>query len=333
MFINTAHEHGIAVVFDYVPNHLSSHSIVQQFDGSSADSGLAAAVSPHATDGEGTLGIYIYPGALAHTPYGPRPNLASKRVRQWIIGAAKMWLQEYHFDGVRVDSTGTLRRVHAEDKSKGDLIEAWTLMQEFVTSIRKDLPHKYLIAEDLKADSRINSVAGFDSQWDEVFFMHVYRNACRHNDSERRMAEITHAICHSYTHTGTDRLIYTENHDKVPEDRSKRLPEAIQHGGGAFGRARSLQAAAMLLTSPGALASAVHATLTPHKGVPMLMQGQEHLELRGLRWPHPPPMKPHASLFTNEERQVFQVYQSLIRLRTCVDGISKGMASNAARRS
>ena len=42
--------------------------------------------------------------------------------------------------------------------------QGWTVLQEINEYVRSHLPHKILIAEDLKGEDAINSVMHYDSQ-------------------------------------------------------------------------------------------------------------------------------------------------------------------------
>ena len=81
-----------------------------------------------------------------------------------------MWISEYHFDGVRVDSTMTLRRRepcnhgHGREDYSRDTVEAWRLLQCVCDEVRRLSPRKVLIAEDFGGTDKINVVAGFDCE-------------------------------------------------------------------------------------------------------------------------------------------------------------------------
>lgn len=63
------------------------------------------------------------------TDYGPRLDYSKPHVRQWLLQSLLVWLDEYNFDGVRVDSIATLRKCeHASAGARGNLIEvgSWT---------------------------------------------------------------------------------------------------------------------------------------------------------------------------------------------------------------
>ena len=58
------------------------------------------------------------------TEFGPRPDYRQPHVREWLADSLIMWLGEYNFDGVRVDSVGTLRgAVNDCDGARGNLVE------------------------------------------------------------------------------------------------------------------------------------------------------------------------------------------------------------------
>src|ERR1700739_2001477 len=81
-FVNAAHAHGLAVLMDVVYNHLGpSGNYLSRF-------------GPYFT-------------ASHHTPWGDAVNFegaGSDEVRRFFIDNAKMWLRDYHFDGLRLDA-------------------------------------------------------------------------------------------------------------------------------------------------------------------------------------------------------------------------------------
>lgn len=84
--VDAAHAHGIACFLDVVYNHFGPD-------------GHAKAFSPY------------YFNVSHHTPWGPAINLdgpSSDAVRQFIVENAVHWIQEYHFDGLRIDATHAL---------------------------------------------------------------------------------------------------------------------------------------------------------------------------------------------------------------------------------
>ena len=96
-------------------------------------------------------GIYFYNDHRAETPWGStRPDYGRSEVRAYILDNARMWLEEYHIDGLRYDSTLYIR---CTDGNETNVIpEGWTLMQEINSEAWARTPHCILIVEDLRAN-------------------------------------------------------------------------------------------------------------------------------------------------------------------------------------
>lgn len=142
----------------------------------------------------------------------PRPNFANEGMRDYIIDAVMSWIEHFHFDAVRVDSTSNIRNDHT-----GELAEGWELMQELCRKVHTRFPgtlmvHTYeadnvsswlsttavlnigctlQIAEDLFNDPFLNlGGAGFDCQWDQSFFHKLYHSVTCHSDSRRNIPHL-----------------------------------------------------------------------------------------------------------------------------------------------
>jgi 1,4-alpha-glucan branching enzyme len=252
-FVDEAHDRGLAVFTDLVYNHLGPTDLdLWQFDGWSQN---------------GYGGIYFYNDAKAITPWGDtRPDFGRPEVRQYLRDNLLLWLEDFHMDGMRWDSTSNIRMTNLGDNPDG-----WSLMQWCNDEVDGKQPWKYIFAEDLfnAPNDWITKPtgaggAGFDGQWDALF-VHPIRDAVIvPNDQRRDMWAVRNAILHKYNGDAFERIIYTESHDEVANGKS-RVPEEIWPGNAAswFSKKRSTLAAAVLMTAPG---------------VPMLFQGQEFLE-------------------------------------------------------
>ncbi|GAB3282287.1 malto-oligosyltrehalose trehalohydrolase [Sinomonas notoginsengisoli] len=142
-FVDAAHAAGIGVIQDVVYNHL----------------GPSGNYLP-------LFGPYLLPGAA--TGWGDAVNLdgpGSDEVRALILDNARMWLQDYHVDGLRLDA------VHAfQDHRALTLLEELQLMAE-------DVEHgsgrrTFLVAESDLNDPRIVSPRraggyGLAGQWND----------------------------------------------------------------------------------------------------------------------------------------------------------------------
>jgi 1,4-alpha-glucan branching enzyme len=250
-FVNEAHQRGIAVILDLVFNHFGPSDLgLWRFDGWH----------------EGNFGgIYFYQDARSVTPWGDtRPDYGRSEVRQYIRDNVLTWLQDFHADGLRWDST-FYTRVH----DAGELPEGWSLMQWVNDEIDARQPWKISIAEDLQGNPWVTKStgeggAGFDAQWSSGF-VHPIRNAIvPASDNARSMWAVKESLESAYNGNAFQRVIYTESHDEVANGRS-RIPEEIWQGnaGSWWSKKRSTLGGALVMTAPG---------------IPMIFQGQEILE-------------------------------------------------------
>ena len=292
-FVEEAHDRGIAVMADVVFSHLGPTDLdLWQFDGWNVDGGG---------------GIYFYQDDWADTPWGPRPDYGRSEVRQYIRDNFMYWLDEFHIDGYRVDSTA-----YMHGTGDGEAIpDGWNLLQYINNDIDADQPWKFITAEDMRGDHSItNSTfsggAGFDSQWDPGFVHPIRDGVAATYDSDRDMNEVRNAILNQYSGDAMARVIYTESHDEVANG-STRLPEEICPGcaDSWAAKKRSTLAAAVLMASPG---------------VPMLFQGQEFLEDGW--WSDDVPLDwDRADVFSG----ILQMYKDLIACRRNFWGQTEGL--------
>ncbi len=147
--VDAAHGLGLAVFLDVIYNHLGP------------DGAYAAAFAPMFTDRH-------------HTPWGSAINLDdlhSDGVRAYFVQNALMWLEEYHFDGLRLDATDALK----DDSDPHFLAQ----LSEAVEAIEGG-PRRVLVAEDHR---NLNTVVlprqeggyGIDAVWVDDFH-HLVRN-------------------------------------------------------------------------------------------------------------------------------------------------------------
>ena len=70
-------------------------------------------------------------------------------------------------------------------------------------------PNKFTIAEDLGGTSRMNDTAGFDSQWDEHFFVQLYRTIVTPLDANRDIPALASVMSRTFVGKCSDRILYT----------------------------------------------------------------------------------------------------------------------------
>jgi 1,4-alpha-glucan branching enzyme len=298
-FVQTAHQHGIAVIIDVVYNHLGPGDLaLWQFDGWNEN---------------GKGGIYFYNDHRAQTPWGEtRPDYGRGEVRQYLRDNALMWFDDYHVDGLRWDMIIYIKSIDGNEANPAnDIPEGWSLMQWINVEIRQRFPGKISIGESMKNNSWVTKDvgaggAGFNTQWDAEFVHPVRQAVIARDDSLRDVGAVSRAIEHRFDSDAFKRVIYTESHDEIANGKS-RVPEEIWPGNvdNWFSKKRSTLGAAIVLTSPG---------------IPMIFQGQELLEDR---WFHD--KDPIDWSRVAEENGILGMYQDLIALRRNGSGLTRGL--------
>jgi 1,4-alpha-glucan branching enzyme len=295
-FIKRAHQSGIAVILDVVYNHLGPSDLdLWQFDGWSENS---------------RGGIYFYSDNRATTPWGEtRPDYGRGEVRQYILDNVQMWLDEYHMDGLRFDSTLYIRNVNEDGVS--EIPDGWSLLQAINERISVPPGNRISIAEDLQSNAWITKDvgaggAGFGAQWDPNFVRPVREAVIASQDQNRSLDKIRDAILYRYNDDAFERVIYSESHDDVANGQA-RVPQEVNADDptGWYAQKRSTMAAGMVFTAPG---------------IPMLFQGQEFLEGEWFRDTVPVDWN-----LQDHFRGIIRLYRDLIRLRLNMDGFSRGL--------
>lgn len=253
-FVLEAHNAGFSVIQDVVYNHFGPTDLdLWRFDGwHEGDYG----------------GIYFYNDDRAETPWGAtRPDYGRPEVRQFIRDNALMWLDEYHVDGLRVDSTLYVRTKDGNESNP--IEEGASLMAETNAEIRARHPHVILIAEDLRNNELLTRDSdqggmGFHSQWDATFVHPIRAMVEAISDEERSMDLLKNVIAFSYDNDAFKRVIYSESHDEVANGKA-RVPQEVDPTNPTswLAQKRSTLAAGLVFTAPG---------------IPMIFQGQEFLQ-------------------------------------------------------
>ncbi len=252
-FVDACHGRGLAVVLDVVYNHLGPEGC------------YLSAFGPYVTE-------------RFRTPWGGAVNLGdagADEVRRFIIDNARLWLRDYHVDGLRLDA------VHAfVDLTAIHLLEELAVaVEELAADVGRDLA---LIAESDLNDPRIlhsRELGGYglDAQWSDDFHhaLHTTLTGEREGYYEdfAGFADLVRALERGWVYEGRysrhrgrrhgrrsdglslERFLgYAQNHDQVGNRaRGERLSQLVD--------ARALRvAAAVVLCGPF---------------VPLLFQGEE----------------------------------------------------------
>lgn len=292
-FIKHAHAKGIAVIIDVVYNHFGPSDLsLWQFDGWNENN---------------KGGIYFYQDWRSSTPWGDtRPDYGRKEVRDFISDNARMWLRDYHADGLRLDMTPYMRSVNG---FSDDIPDGWSMMHEVGRVVREEFPGKIAIAEDLHNNPAVSSTdphgGNMHAQWDSQFVHPVREAITTYDDAHRNVDAVAAAVTHQYLHP-FDRVIYTESHDEVANG-SARVTTEVDHDNptGWDAQKRATLGAALVLTAPG---------------VPMLFQGQEFLEDEWFRDTVPLDWE-----LAWKFRDIARMFKDLIALRRNLDGTTPGL--------
>lgn len=278
-FVAEAHRLGLAVLIDFVINHL-----------------MWGADSMYGQQ-------YFIP---QDTPWGHRPDFSQPEVCSLVLSAVEFFLLGLGFDGVRVDSTKSIRKL---PDSRPDADGA-TLLADICALCRRH--GRLAVAEDLEdGDGALQQGGlGFHLQWDMALFCWVYDALVHPLDEFRDFGPVVRGLqglAPSRGHVLRGRVIFMESHDTAASDRYGRVPAAVHHGkafmapgshegeGGdafqqveeeampypsveeveanAFAARRAALGLLIVLTAPG---------------VPMILQGQEAGDPSPFKWPNGP---------------------------------------------
>lgn len=319
-FVNQAHAHGIAVILDVVYNHLEGLDM-WRFDGWSNLGTTCPYDPPNTTDG----GIYFFQDRRSHTPYGhARFDLGRQEVCQYLFDNAMRWLKDRFVDGLRFDSTTSIRAIAVMDPYwhlDAEVPEGKSLLRWINGEVAASQPWKLTIAEDLQGWPEITAPLsdpdgfGFGAQWNDNFCYKVRNAATAASDNSRNLPDLADQIA-SLNGEGFRSVIYSENHDKddPAQGGSGRLPQLIGNGQSDswFAKKQSTLATAIVLTSPG---------------IPMLFQGQEFLEYR----PFPTYGATPGPIDWGRKNQfagIWTLYRDLIHLRRNLTNTTRGLCGS-----
>lgn len=151
-FIDKCHQNGIGVLLDFVPVHFAVDGYgLSMYDGTA---------------------IYEYPNCdVGYSEWGSRNfNHSRGEVQSYLQSCANYWLNEYHFDGLRMDAISNIIYWQG-DSRRGINRNALQFLQYMNRGLKGMYPSIILAAEDSSPYPGITKCAdwgglGFDYKWD-----------------------------------------------------------------------------------------------------------------------------------------------------------------------
>jgi 1,4-alpha-glucan branching enzyme len=215
--IDQLHQHGIGVIFDWVPAHFPKDRFgLSRFDGS-------------------PLFEYACPKQGQHPDWGTAIFDYNKpQVVSFLISSALSWIRDFHFDGIRVDAVASM--IYRDySRPSGDWtpnvegghenLEAVGFLQCLNRHIGERHPGVLRIAEESTAwpgvtRSQDQGGLGFDLKWN-LGWMHDSLAYFRQPEDERQRIHAQFTLPSLYQHTENYCLPFS--HDEVVHEKGSML--------------------------------------------------------------------------------------------------------------
>jgi len=251
--VDACHAQGLAVILDVVHNHFGP------------DGNYLPQFGPYLTDS-------------FHTPWGAALNLdgpQSGPVRRFLIDSALQWLEEFHFDGLRLDAVHALfdrtARHYLRQLAEEVAVLSDRLARPLVLIAESDLNDPRLIR------SREAGGFGLDAQWNDDFHhaLHVALTNERHGIYQdfSGLADLARAFEKGLVYDGRFSRFRQREHGMPLEDLSfRRLLVFLQNHDQIGNRARGERIGHLIPASRAKLGAAL-TLLGPF--VPLIFQGEE----------------------------------------------------------
>lgn len=243
--IDQLHENGVGILLDIVWNHFTvNDNFMWNYDGTQ---------------------IYFDDPAV-DTPWGAQADFDRGAVREYFLHSAMQWLEEYKFDGFRMDGTDFMNL--PEQEAAG-----WSLMQWFNDVLDNRWANKIAIAEQLPDDSWVtrptsDGGAGFDAQYHDAFNDRLREEIFDAAFGDPEMWKIRNIINGSGENlNGTKVVNYLELHDEAwPSSGGQRIVKTIDSTfphDDMWAKGRVKLGQGLVMTAPG---------------IPAMLMGSEWLE-------------------------------------------------------
>lgn len=196
--IDYLHANEIGVILDFVPVHFAvDWYALARYDGTN---------------------LYEYPYAdIEYSEWGSKNfDLARGEVRSFLQSSANYWIQEYHFDGIRIDALSNVIYWQG-NQGRGENLGAIEFIRNFNAGLKNLHPDIMLIAEDSTAYPAVTKSVeegglGFDYKWD-MGWMHDTLEFFMLPFSER--STNYHKLTFSMLYFYSEKFLLSFSHDEV----------------------------------------------------------------------------------------------------------------------
>ncbi len=223
MLIDRLHQAGIGVILDFVPAHFAVD-----------DYGLAKY--------DGTA-LYEYPHRDVEVSEWGSHNFMHSRgeVRSFLQSCARYWLEEFHFDGLRMDAISRILYWQG-DEARGVNGDGVAFLRTMNQGLKRLCPGCILAAEDSTNFPKVTAPAeqgglGFDYKWD-MGWMHDTLSYFQTPPDQRPARR--HQLTFSMHYFSQERYLLPLSHDEVVHGKATILQKMYGDYDGKFPQARAL---------------------------------------------------------------------------------------------
>lgn len=231
-FIDTCHQNNIGVILDFVPVHFAVD-----------DYALA--------DFDGTQ-LYEYPNSdVGQSEWGSKNfNHSRGEVQSFLQSNACYWLEEYHFDGLRMDAINNIIYWQGNPQ-RGVNVNATEFVKNMNRHIKNTYPAVILAAEDSSAYAGVTKKVeegglGFDYKWDMGWMndtLEYFRTDARYRTKDY------HKLTFSMMYYYDENFLLPFSHDEVVHGKATIAQKMSGDYDDKFPQARVLYL--YMLTHPG----------------------------------------------------------------------------------
>lgn len=222
-FVDRCHQEGVGVLLDFVPVHFAVDDYaLWQYDGTA---------------------LYEYPHSDVGVSEWGSCNFMHSRgeVRSFLQSAAQYWLEEFHFDGLRMDAVSRLIYWQG-DPARGENQNGLAFLRGMNLGLKALHPTAILAAEDSTAWPGVTAPAqegglGFDYKWD-IGWMHdtlTYFQSPPHQRPEKY-----HQLTFSMDYFYNERYLLPLSHDEGVHGKATIAQKMYGEYEGKFPQARAL---------------------------------------------------------------------------------------------